>query len=117
MQVPRVAQHQVAHIAPRVVRRLNAVQQRTPHQRYPTGAVRHARDLHAGWRPDVLGGCVVISGTAELDPPDAGWSDTLYREIDADRSNGRETVTMQAIPYHLWANRGRGSMTVWLWKG
>jgi len=88
----------------------------------PRGDVRdlvlgNARDLHAGWRPDVLGGCVVISGTAELDPPDAGWSDTLYREIDADRSNGRETVTMQAIPYHLWANRGRGSMTVWLWKG
>lgn len=85
----------------------------------PRGDVRdlvlgNARDLHPGWRPDVLGGCVMISGTAELAPPDAGWAGTLYRELSSDRSEVRETVQLQAIPYHLWANRGRGSMTVWL---
>lgn len=77
----------------------------------------NARDLHPGWRPDVLGGCVVISGTADLMSPDAGWSDTLYREIDGDHTSSCETVTMQAVPYHLWANRGRGPMTVWLRQG
>jgi uncharacterized protein len=86
----------------------------------PRGDVRDillgsARDLHPGWRPDVLGGCVMISGTAELAPVDAGWSDLLYREVDSGgRPAPRETVTVQAIPYHLWANRGRGSMTAWL---
>ncbi|HEV2129111.1 MAG TPA: beta-L-arabinofuranosidase domain-containing protein [Thermomicrobiales bacterium] len=74
-----------------------------------------ARDLHPGWRPDVLGGCVVVSGTAELEPVDAGWRDRLYREIGPTAPPApRETVTLQAIPYHLWANRGRGPMTVWL---
>ena len=74
----------------------------------------NARDLHPAWRPDVLGGCVTISGTAELAPPDAGWSGTLYRETGTGPEMARETVTMEAIPYHLWANRGRGPMTVWI---
>jgi DUF1680 family protein len=59
---------------------------------------------------------VVISGTAELDPPDAGWADVLYREVGEGRGDALESVTMQAIPYHLWANRERGPMTVWLRK-
>jgi DUF1680 family protein len=85
----------------------------------PRGDVRdlvlgNARDLHPGWRPELLGGCVVISGTAELDPPDAGWADVLYREVGEGRGDALESVTMQAIPYHLWANRERGPMTVWL---
>jgi DUF1680 family protein len=62
----------------------------------------------------MLGGCVVISGTAELDPPDARWSNMLYREVGEGRTGSTESVTMQAIPYHLWANRERGPMTVWL---
>lgn len=85
----------------------------------PRGDVRdlvlpNARDLHPGWRPEMLGGCVVISGTAELDPPDARWSNMLYREVGEGRAGSTESVTMQAIPYHLWANRERGPMTVWL---
>ncbi len=73
-----------------------------------------ARDLHPAWRPDLLGGCVVISGTAELAPPDAGWSGMPYRELGDRRVGVREPVAVTAIPYHLWANRGRGPMTVWL---
>lgn len=45
---------------------------------------------------------------------DTNRARALYRELSSDRSASRETVQLQAIPYHLWANRGSGAMTVWL---
>ncbi len=38
----------------------------------------------------------------------------LYREADTAGPDSREPVTMRAVPYRLWANRGRGPMAVWL---
>lgn len=82
----------------------------------PRGDVRDlvlgpARDLHPAWQPEELGGCVAISGTADLERPTRGW---LYREIDSHDAAERVSAKLRAIPYFLWANRGRGSMTVWI---
>lgn len=46
------------------------------------------------WRPDLLGGCVVITGEATSDDGPMGQ--------------------LTAVPYALWANRGVGPMRVWL---
>jgi hypothetical protein len=82
----------------------------------PRGDVRDpvlsdARDLHPAWQPEELGGCVAISGTAELERPGMDW---LYREVGTEAAPERVSVKLRAIPYFLWANRGRGAMTVWL---
>ena len=85
----------------------------------PRGDVRDlalgpAGDLHPAWQPEELGGCVAISGTAELERPARGW---LYREVGTGDAPERTSVKLRAIPYFLWANRGRGPMTVWLRRG
>jgi DUF1680 family protein len=85
----------------------------------PRGDVRDlvlsdVRDLHPSWQPEVLGGCVAISGTAELERPGPSWDGALYREMAAVPPTSRQAVKLRAIPYFLWANRGRGPMTVWL---
>lgn len=85
----------------------------------PRGDVRDlvlesTSELYSSWRPDVLGGCVVLSAAAVLSPPEVEWGNALYRRASEANAGPRESVTMQAIPYHLWANRGRGPMIVWL---
>ncbi len=66
-------------------------------------------------RPDLLGGVVVLTGEAEVSPPDDDWTGRLYRTATLradDRDVSKTTVT--AIPYHVWANRDPGPMRVWL---
>ena len=50
--------------------------------------------LETQWRPDLLGGCVVVTGDAV--------------------SYAGATCRFTAVPYALWANRGAGPMRVWL---
>ena len=50
--------------------------------------------LRAEHRPDLLGGVTVIQGQVP--------------------SCGQGLVTMTAVPYYAWANRGRAAMTVWI---
>jgi hypothetical protein len=50
--------------------------------------------LRAERRPDLLGGVTVIQGQVP--------------------SGGQGLVTMTAVPYYAWANRGRAAMTVWI---
>lgn len=57
---------------------------------------------------DVLGGVVVVRGTASV-APELDWSDRLYQAVPAPRS-----VPFQAIPYYAWDNRAPGAMRVWL---
>jgi hypothetical protein len=58
--------------------------------------------LKTEYRPDLLNGVVVITGTARL----------AKRTIDGDIvPAGKKQFT--AIPYYAWAHRGRGKMTVW----
>jgi DUF1680 family protein len=85
----------------------------------PRGDVRDlvltaARDLHPAWQPEELGGCVAIGGTAELERPEPEWEGALYREMGGAPEAARAAVKLRAVPYFLWANRGRGPMTVWL---
>jgi len=50
--------------------------------------------LEARYRPDLLGGVVVVTGTAESCRDSGGG--------------------VMLIPYYAWANRGEGKMAVWL---
>jgi DUF1680 family protein len=53
----------------------------------------------------------VVALTAEAGRlEDSDWNGTLYRTEPPKRTPARLT----AIPYFLWSNRGRGSMTVWI---
>ncbi len=58
--------------------------------------------LLAEFRPDLLNGVAVVSGSAVLVSKDAAG-----RTVEAARP-------FRAIPYYAWANRGAGQMLVWL---
>ncbi len=61
-----------------------------------------------------LSGMPLLRAEAIIDPPDAGWAGRLYRtrREPGQSSRRREAVTL--VPYHAWANREPGRMTVWL---
>jgi uncharacterized protein len=62
--------------------------------------------LRAVAEPALLGGCMAIEAAGfRLQP-----GGTLY----ATRAPGRVPVTLRAVPYALWGNRGEGEMTVWI---
>ncbi|MDI1336875.1 MAG: glycoside hydrolase family 127 protein [Lacunisphaera sp.] len=65
-----------------------------------------AAKLEARAAPDVLGGCVIIEGSALRTP----LGDKLY----SIETPAPVTVPLRAVPYALWANRGEGEMRVWL---
>jgi DUF1680 family protein len=58
--------------------------------------------LEAEYRPDLLNGVVVVTGTAQV------AKRTISGDIVA-----AERKQFTAIPYYAWAHRGRGQMTVW----
>jgi DUF1680 family protein len=63
--------------------------------------------------PTLLGGTVVIEGGASR-TEERSWDDSaLYAGAPA----RRRPVRIRAVPYALWANRGRGEMTVWIHSG
>lgn len=65
-------------------------------------------ELKSTTRADLFGGAVTLSAKARaIDTSD--WKD-LYRT--APSKEGEATLT--ALPYYLWANRGKGSMVVWI---
>ena len=67
------------------------------------------------WRAGLLGGVVVLNGTARVARPEAeGWqSGTLYRPHRVPVVPPA-AATVTAIPYYAWANREPGAMAVWL---
>ena len=71
------------------------------------------------FRPDLLDGVEVLTADAELESAAPAWEGALYRPLDslAKDQAGRSSVTLTAIPYYAWANRGSGPMTVWLRRG
>ena len=73
----------------------------------------------AAQRPELLGGIVVLTASAELESPAPGWDGALYRRLDRVQVDqpGRSDVDLVAIPYMVWANRGAGPMAVWLRRG
>lgn len=79
----------------------------------PGGRVQRLRlprqaELHARQRPELFGGVVTIEAEAEA-IEEGDWT-TLYRTQPP--REGKTTLT--ALPYYLWANRGQGSMMVWV---
>jgi DUF1680 family protein len=62
--------------------------------------------LTAHFAPDLLGGCVILEGTARRTEPGA----KLYTTEPV----RQQAVRLCAVPYALWANRGEGEMRVWL---
>jgi DUF1680 family protein len=68
--------------------------------------------LRAIRRGDLLGGVVVVE--AEGAVVDAGsWRDELYRPAPV-ADLPQRPVTLTAVPYYAWANRGPGAMRVWI---
>lgn len=66
-------------------------------------------------RPELLGGVIMLSGEAEVSPPDEGWNGRLYRAATpTPDEKPTRTVRLTVVPYHAWANREAGSMRVWL---
>ncbi|MDR3471208.1 MAG: glycoside hydrolase family 127 protein [Devosia sp.] len=69
---------------------------------------RHA-ELKSTTRADLFDGVVTITAAAKA-IKDGDWTDTLYRS----EPPGEGETTLTAVPYYLWANRGQGSMLVWV---
>jgi DUF1680 family protein len=68
--------------------------------------------------PDLLGGVVVLEAEAQLDAPDDGWENRLYRTGQPrERDAQTRATTVTAVPYYAWANREPGTMEVWLRNG
>lgn len=81
---------------------------------HPVGAfqVSLPRDsrLEAEFRPELLGGTMVLTGEARNRDPQNRDGRLYVPTEEARFVPGR----LCAIPYHAWANRAPGAMTVWL---
>src|SRR6185437_5875892 len=69
-------------------------------------------ELKSTTRADLFDGVVTITAPAKA-INSADWKDTLYRS----EPPGEGEATLTAVPYYLWANRGQGSMLVWVPEG
>jgi DUF1680 family protein len=65
-------------------------------------------ELVTSTRADLFDGIVTLSAKGTAIQPD-DWTG-LYRN----RRSQEQPATLTAIPYYLWANRGQGSMMVWV---
>ncbi len=68
--------------------------------------------LHAVPRPDLLGGVVTIEAQGKV-AEEGVWQGRLYRPVSKQTPTYRD-VTLTAVPYYAWANRGAGAMRVWI---
>ena len=68
--------------------------------------------MQAEWQEGLLGGVVVIETQGALADV-SKWRDQLYRPVAAKSLPQRE-VPLKAVPYYAWANRGPGTMRVWI---
>jgi DUF1680 family protein len=67
------------------------------------------------YRPELLGGVVVLRNQSLILSPDDDWNDLLYRTAPSERGNEASlSAEISAIPYYAWANREPGAMRVWL---
>lgn len=69
--------------------------------------------LEAEWDAQFLGGMVIIRASGfEVDTNP--WNKHLYRPRDRNTAPVRRAVSLRAIPYFAWANRGANAMRVWI---
>jgi DUF1680 family protein len=62
----------------------------------------------------LLGGIVVLEGTAVARAGEKNWRGKLYREVQSTMS---KSIAVKFIPYCVWQNRGPSEMSVWLPRG
>jgi DUF1680 family protein len=74
-----------------------------------TLALPRSAPLDAGWRTDLFGGVMTLKASAKRLVPGKGGGALYSTEPPA-----AEDAALVALPYHLWANRGPGSMQVWV---
>ncbi len=74
-----------------------------------TLALPRSAPLDAGWRTDLFGGVMTLKASAKRLVPGKGAGALYSTEPPA-----AEDAALVALPYHLWANRGPGSMQVWV---
>jgi uncharacterized protein len=74
-----------------------------------TLALPRSATIEAKWREDLFGGVMTLTASAKrLAPGDT--DEALYSTAPP----ATREAQLTALPYHLWANRGPGSMQVWI---
>ncbi len=68
--------------------------------------------LQENWDDDLLGGVMLVRARGQLEKG-AEWAEQLYAPLDEETPSGTE-LTLTAIPYYTWANRGSVAMRVWI---
>jgi uncharacterized protein len=69
--------------------------------------------LRAEWSPALLGGAMLVRAHGYASDPQA-WDGALYRPLPSTADQPQRALTLTAIPYYAWANRGVGGMRVWI---
>lgn len=64
------------------------------------------------WRDDLYGGTMALSAAGKVTSPDVRRGH-LYAPITKERPSMHD-VNLTAVPYFTWANRGTGTMRVWI---
>ncbi len=62
------------------------------------------------FEPGLLGGVTAITGQGRLEER-SGWENQLYQPA---RVTSGEAISIKAIPYCVWGNRGQEKMKVWI---
>ncbi len=72
--------------------------------------------FEAVFEPQLLGGVVVLQGSARRKPLAAEWASALYRPAVSESAGEQATIDqpIKAVPYFSWQNRGASPMAVWL---
>jgi hypothetical protein len=69
--------------------------------------------LHADWSSTLFGGTTIVRAGGYVLDLDT-WEGSLYRTFAGSPALPRHSLTLTAIPYYAWANRGATSMRVWI---
>jgi hypothetical protein len=72
--------------------------------------------LQTQWRDDLLPGGVMTIQTQGYVLEAADWKNDLYRRRQSGNQLAPRPVTLTAIPYYAWGNRGANAMRVWIPK-
>ena len=70
------------------------------------------------WQADLLDGVVTVQIPGNV-AEQGDWEGVLYLPADTAAATTTQTthpVTLRAVPYYAWANRGPGAMRVWIPK-
>jgi uncharacterized protein len=68
--------------------------------------------LKVVWREDLLGKIMEIKAQGAVEDM-SSWEETLY-QVSSSVSPQYQDLELTAVPYYVWANRGPGSMRVWI---